>query len=118
MLSTLQIISHLVRHKPTKLISDSQHCYIYIYIYIYICARARLRVCVCVCVFEFCLKSYGTGVLCEPWAKEGQADCVIILHSILRVYNSNLSFLQPSHFFFSYVFVYTCFSYGLAVNPE
>ena len=31
-LSTLQIISHLVRHKPTKWISDNQHCcYIYIY---------------------------------------------------------------------------------------
>ena len=31
-LSTLQIISHLVRHKPTKWISYNQHCYnIYIY---------------------------------------------------------------------------------------
>ena len=33
-LSTLQIISNLVRHKPTKRISHNQHCYnIYIYIY-------------------------------------------------------------------------------------
>ena len=50
-LSTLQIISHLVRHEPTKWINDNQHCYnthiyIYIYIYIYIC----VCVCVCVCV--------------------------------------------------------------------
>ena len=41
----LQIISHLVRHKPTNWISDNQHSYnIYIYIYICVC------VCVCVCV--------------------------------------------------------------------
>ena len=38
-LSILQIISHLVRHKPTKWIGENQHynnIYIYIYIYIYI----------------------------------------------------------------------------------
>ena len=36
-MKTLQIISHLVCHKPTKWISDNQQCYnIYIYIYIYI----------------------------------------------------------------------------------
>ena len=35
--STLQIISYLVRHKPTKWTCDNQLCYnIYIYIYIYI----------------------------------------------------------------------------------
>ena len=36
-LSTLHIILHLVRHKPTKWFCDNQHCYnIYIYIYMYI----------------------------------------------------------------------------------
>ena len=35
-LSTLQIISHLICHQPSKWDSDNQHCYnIYIYIYIH-----------------------------------------------------------------------------------
>ena len=41
-LSTLQIIPHLVCHKPSKLDSDNQH-YIYIYIYIYIYTHSTLR---------------------------------------------------------------------------
>ena len=50
-LSTLQIISHMVRHKPTKLDSDNQHCYkkyirIYIIciIYVYILSYVVLSV--------------------------------------------------------------------------
>ena len=50
-LSTLQIISHLVSHKPTKWDSDNQHCnnnnndniYIYIYICIYIYIYIYIR---------------------------------------------------------------------------
>ena len=40
-LNTLQIISHLIRHKPTKWISDNQHC-CNIYIYIHLTARKHM----------------------------------------------------------------------------
>ena len=44
-LSTFHIISHLVRHKPTKWFSDNQNRYnIYIYIYIYIRVQMSLEV--------------------------------------------------------------------------
>ena len=50
MLSTPQIISHQVRHKPTKWISDKQHCY-------------NIWYCL--------LQLYGT--ICDPWFHENQS---------------------------------------------
>ena len=50
-LSTIQIISNLVCHKPTKWDSDNQHGYdIYIYIYVCVCLYACVYMCVYVCV--------------------------------------------------------------------
>ena len=53
-LSTLQIISHLVCHKPTKWDCDDQQCYnIYIYIYIYIYMQISLNIIDILCLHIF-----------------------------------------------------------------
>ena len=69
-------MSHLVCHKPTKLISDNQHCYnIYIYIYIYnitwLCLwplmSCILHLLSRVKIFFFFFKSGGLIFFFEKW---------------------------------------------------
>ena len=101
-LSTLQIISHLVCHNPTKWISDNQYCYnIYIYIYIYMgtqlisilkkvifVQKICLRSChFCICIFAFINQSQLTSLKIS-W-DTSQTQMFDLLWKIWRIKTKN-----------------------------
>ena len=97
--------------------------FVSVYLFLYTCVRSYLSSTEIVEYYYTNYLSYTKSVsnvtgLCELCEKEVYANCFIILHDILGVYNCNLSFLLQLHFFHVLLFTLPFLSGHLAMSIE
>ena len=103
-LSTLQIISHLVGHKLTKWISDKQHSYnIYIYIYIYIYSHPQTDLFRSISVAR---QARFTKLGSKPGWLKRQSKILPLNHEETSASGGNLSGYESQLLLFIYIYIY------------